>query len=57
MIAATCVFIPLALVVLHWKWLGIAGVWGALFVWMLVRAACNAARFRRERWTALALSG
>lgn len=46
--------VPAAVAVLHWHRLGITGIWTGMVVWMTVRAVANGARFRRERWMALA---
>ena len=47
---------PVAAIVLHWKTLGIAGVWAGLLVWMALRGAANAMRFRGVRWSQTALA-
>lgn len=50
MLAGLVVFLPFALAVLLWHSLGIAGIWTGIVVWMLFRAAVNAARFRGQAW-------
>jgi putative MATE family efflux protein len=53
-VAAGVAFVPVSLIVLEWKWLGIAGLWTGMLLWMSVRAVLNAARVRNERWMAVA---
>ena len=43
-------FAPLAIATLIWPRLGIIGLWGAQFVWMVMRAAVNARRWSSRRW-------
>jgi putative MATE family efflux protein len=47
-------FLPLALATLAVPALGIAGVWAAVNVWMVARAALNHRRFRSATWTTAA---
>lgn len=50
LLSALGVFVPLTLAALHWHW-GIAGVWGGLTAFILVRLAGMAARTRTSHWT------
>jgi putative MATE family efflux protein len=43
-------FVPCLVVVAVHPSLGIAGLWGALLVWMSMRAWLNLRRFRSQRW-------
>jgi putative MATE family efflux protein len=43
-------FAPLAIATLIWPRLGIIGLWGAQFVWMVMRAVVNARRWSSRRW-------
>ena len=45
-------FVPLAAATLAVPALGIAGVWAAVNVWMVARAALNHRRFRSRAWAA-----
>lgn len=50
MIAGLAVFVPVAVAILWWPGLGIAGLWAGLVAWMLARATANALRFRGNAW-------
>jgi Na+-driven multidrug efflux pump len=43
-------FLPLALLTLAVPTLGIAGVWLAMVMWMVARAALNERRYRSGQW-------
>jgi putative MATE family efflux protein len=49
-------FAPVGAAVLAWHRLGIAGIWFGLGVWLMLRLAVNAARYRGTVWTSAALS-
>lgn len=49
-------FLPVGAAVLTWHRLGIAGLWLGLAVWLLLRLAVNAARFRGSAWIAASAS-
>lgn len=50
-VAAFVAAAPVAVVVLRWPTLGIAGVWVGMNVWMLARLVANAGRFATDAWT------
>jgi putative MATE family efflux protein len=47
-------FVPVGAAVLAWHRLGIAGLWFGLGVWLLLRLAVNAVRYRGPTWTSSA---
>jgi len=49
-------FLPVGAAVLVWHRLGIGGLWLGLGLWLLLRLAVNAARFRGSTWISGALS-
>jgi Na+-driven multidrug efflux pump len=49
MLAAACVFVPIALAALHFGW-GIVGVWAAITALIAVRLATCGVRFAGRRW-------
>ena len=50
-VAALVVAAPVAVAVLEWRDVGIAGVWGGMLVWMSARLVANATRFSGMAWT------
>jgi putative MATE family efflux protein len=48
MILAIAAFLPLALLVLRWHWLGLPGVWAALGLWLAARALLLGRRWLRH---------
>jgi putative MATE family efflux protein len=53
-IPALFVFVPVAVAVLHWHRLGIAGIWLGLVAWMTTRTIVAGRRFLGPKWTASA---
>jgi putative MATE family efflux protein len=49
-------FLPVGTAVLAWHRLGIVGLWSGLAVWLLLRLAVNAARYRGSTWLCVAHS-
>jgi Na+-driven multidrug efflux pump len=49
MVAASCVFVPVALASLQFGW-GIVGVWVGIAALIAVRLATCGARFASRRW-------
>jgi Na+-driven multidrug efflux pump len=50
LVVSLAVYLPFALAVLAVPTLGIVGVWGALLIWMTVRAVMTDRRFKGEDW-------
>jgi Na+-driven multidrug efflux pump len=49
-------FLPFGALALAYPGLGIAGVWGALGLWMLLRAVVKERRFAGEKWLSVTAS-
>jgi putative MATE family efflux protein len=56
MLLALAGFVPVAAIVLRFRWLGIVGVWSALTFWLLVRTAVLLHRWVRGGWEAAAFA-
>jgi putative MATE family efflux protein len=50
-VTAGLAFLPVAVAVLVWPWLGLTGLWSGLVLWMTVRAVMSAWRFRGDAWS------